>query len=120
MTWAALDDAARFATGGWPLRALVPGIRDLSGVAVRLLIVSHEGSDYLRVEAPGVGALEGFPLVDVGHERWLFFHQRDGLDLQGMVERTSDGLTVRLVSGLAVWGDITLNLSPATLQAETP
>ena len=55
-----------------------------------------------------------------GRERWRLHHQRDGLDLQGMVERTPDGLTVRLVSGLAQWGETTINLSPVMLTAETP
>jgi len=115
--WSDLDAALQQAAG-LGLAAVLPSVEDEAGTALRAQVLQAEAGPYLALSAPGIGPVEGIPLVAEGPDRWRFHHRRENLEVAGTVVRTAGGLTLSLESGAVTVQEGTLPLSPTSLSLE--
>jgi hypothetical protein len=119
VSWSALDQALRSATGGFGLDLWRSGLAQSTLPAFRAFVEHGDATlgrpDHLVFEAPGGGRLDAMLLLEASPGHWTFNYRRAGTTLRGTLVQSGNNQILSLSQGAIVVGGVTMNLAPAQL-----
>ncbi|MES2643810.1 MAG: hypothetical protein V4850_30260 [Myxococcota bacterium] len=119
VSWSALDQALRSATGGFGLDLWRSGLAQSTLPAFRAFVEHGDATlgrpDHLVFEAPGGGRLNAMLLLEASPGHWTFNYRRAGTTLRGTLVQSGNNQILSLSQGAIVVGGVTMNLAGTQL-----